>query len=979
MATRRARLQIKPNLGPRDPTKQANKTISSVVKEVKDDFSTPTGPQNEKQNTQDTLDVSVLDSPRQIFNESEKITSSDRNEHKEISAPAYVSEGCIIKTISVEAGVENTSPVANCSVSGTDETNCLISESKNETATDQIKDKNEHSKIEHSKTDTNASNGTGIVVRARFRRFGKVNIPNLKSNVQESKTLEKTNDKVPVDNNNQTSGTPLAVISSSVQASSLSITNVTEVSNKIVGQVDASDTQKEIAETFIAESSQRQPQNTDTVNFSKISDEEVAVQSNQLDLSQENETETLTKIIDKSVSEIVLEKPNDVRPELEISAGVTRQEFPKVNVVNARPRIRLPKVKPNIADAVRRPNKNLVADKTAESKEGPVLEASTKLLPVQEKEKEPVSPPQSQSMTPTPISLQCMPQTMTPTPISLQCMPQTMTPSPVPPQLMSPVNRSPVKHWTPVLNQSPVKNSVDKRTKTASISEPPPKKKKQPVIVAPTDQPPDRTKMRMKDMIYWNPSSNPMKSKEKATVEVKDTENKKENKVTKPVVEEVEEEEEGVEDALMNEDSNGSSALPVPQVTIGPDGSIIINEQSLIVDQKDQLPQEERGVIDETDFFTTYHSYRKQNRSKTWSAKETAKFYKALGLVGIDFFLIGKLFPTRKHFELKKKFLKEERTNKQLIDKVLKEGGRFNMAVFENLDADDREEEKQKNQRKEKKETSKERKLKKLPKKQKEEKKSKRKTQPKRNRSKNINYFEDSDSEIEEARTARNKSQKKETKISNTDGEVLEILLTMREGRIHLSDKETRVSPQPKVIVESNQGPSTTFFIPSQVNTPDQIDSQQGHTVTNTCYNSNSYSETNQFRFVTISPDTGEQIILEPKAHTPHQETYLVNSANTVEGEGVTARNSGQINAQQGTPDSIGITSQGLPQIVASSLPGGGPNIQLPLEMFNIQNGEDQFVLVTVLPENGEPGETVIHVYRLQGGNSVPQVPIQNL
>jgi hypothetical protein len=44
-------------------------------------------------------------------------------------------------------------------------------------------------------------------------------------------------------------------------------------------------------------------------------------------------------------------------------------------------------------------------------------------------------------------------------------------------------------------------------------------------------------------------------------------------------VHEVEKEEEGVEDALMNEDSNGSSALPVPQVTIGPDGSIIINEQ----------------------------------------------------------------------------------------------------------------------------------------------------------------------------------------------------------------------------------------------------------------------------------------------------------------------------------------------------------------------------------------------------------------
>ncbi|KAK3597610.1 hypothetical protein CHS0354_030156 [Potamilus streckersoni] len=983
MASRRARLYIKPNLSPKDPTTQANESISSLVKVVTDDLSTPIG--NEKQNTQETPD----DSPQQISNESEKITtSSDRNEHKETHTPEDVPEGCVDETRSLEAGVEYTPPLVDCSVSSTEETNCLISESKNESATDQIKDNNEHSKIENSKTDTN---DTGVVVCARFRRFGKVNIPSLKSNVQDSKTFENTNDQIPVDTNIKNSGRP--VISSSVQVSPLSVpqSNVTEVFNKIVDQVDANDTQKEIAETFVIEpvkvTSESQLQNTEVVNSSKIGDEEVVVQSNQLDLSQENVTENLTKIIDKSVSEIVLEKPNDVRqePESKILAGGTMQEFTKVNVVNAKPRIRLPKVKPNLADALRRPNKNIVAEETAEPREESVQEArnivaeetaepreesvqeaSTKLSSAEEKEKEPI--PSSQS------------QTMTPTSVTLQLMSQTMTPSPVPLQLMSPVNRSPTKHWTSMLNQSPVKNSVDKRSRTVSISESPPKKKKQLVIVAPTDQLPDRTKMRMKDMIYWNPSSNPMKSKEKATPYVKDKENKKENKVAKSVEEEIEEEEEGVEEALMDEDSNGSNALPVPQVTVGPDGSIIINEQSLIVDQKDELPREELEVIDETDVFTTYHSYRKQNRSRSWSAKETNKFYKALGLVGIDFFLIGKLFPTRKHFELKKKFLKEERTNKLLIDQVLKEGGRFNMAVFKQLDADDKEDEKQKNQNKEKKETSNERKRKKEPEKQKEENKSKRKTQTKKNRSKNINYFEDSDSEIEEARTARNKSQNRATNISNVDGELLEILMTMREGRIHSSDKETRVSPQPKVIVEPNQGPSTTFFMNSnQVNMPNQNDSQQGQNLTNTSYNSNSQSETNQFRFVTISPETGEQITLEPKPQTPDQETCLVNSANTIEGEGVTAGNSGQGIAQQETADSIGTASQGLPQIVASSQPGSGPNIQLPLEMFNVQNGEDQFVLVTVLPENGEPGETVIHVYRLQGGNNVPQIPIQNL
>ena len=50
---------------------------------------------------------------------------------------------------------------------------------------------------------------------------------------------------------------------------------------------------------------------------------------------------------------------------------------------------------------------------------------------------------------------------------------------------------------------------------------------------------------------------------------------------------------------------------------------------------------------------------------------ETAKFYKALSMIGTDFSMIQRLFSYRTRDELKRKFKREEKLNQALIDKIL--------------------------------------------------------------------------------------------------------------------------------------------------------------------------------------------------------------------------------------------------------------------------------------------------------------------
>lgn len=62
---------------------------------------------------------------------------------------------------------------------------------------------------------------------------------------------------------------------------------------------------------------------------------------------------------------------------------------------------------------------------------------------------------------------------------------------------------------------------------------------------------------------------------------------------------------------------------------------------------------------------------------------DTLKFYRALQNIGTDFLLMQTFFPKLTRKEIKAKFKKEERVNKELIDKALQNPLKFNISELE--------------------------------------------------------------------------------------------------------------------------------------------------------------------------------------------------------------------------------------------------------------------------------------------------------
>ncbi|XP_036134591.1 transcription factor TFIIIB component B'' homolog isoform X2 [Molossus molossus] len=197
-----------------------------------------------------------------------------------------------------------------------------------------------------------------------------------------------------------------------------------------------------------------------------------------------------------------------------------------------------------------------------------------------------------------------------------------------------------------------------------------------------TQKPADRSKMTMRDFIYYLPDSNPMtssleqeKKTEKSLTPVQTRE--QEDKST-PDVEDNEELEEEMDDG----------PLLVPRVKVAEDGSIILDEESLTVEvlrTKGPCVVEENDPIFERGSTTTYSSFRKNYYSKPWSNKETDMFFLAISMVGTDFSMIGQLFPHRARIEIKNKFKREEKTNGWRIDKAFQEKRPFDFDFFAHL------------------------------------------------------------------------------------------------------------------------------------------------------------------------------------------------------------------------------------------------------------------------------------------------------
>jgi len=63
-------------------------------------------------------------------------------------------------------------------------------------------------------------------------------------------------------------------------------------------------------------------------------------------------------------------------------------------------------------------------------------------------------------------------------------------------------------------------------------------------------------------------------------------------------------------------------------------------------------------------------SFRKNRRSTVWTSTETDMFYEVLAATGTDFYLMHDFIKTRSRAELKKKFNREERIDRERINEV---------------------------------------------------------------------------------------------------------------------------------------------------------------------------------------------------------------------------------------------------------------------------------------------------------------------
>ncbi|XP_003724124.2 transcription factor TFIIIB component B'' homolog [Strongylocentrotus purpuratus] len=189
---------------------------------------------------------------------------------------------------------------------------------------------------------------------------------------------------------------------------------------------------------------------------------------------------------------------------------------------------------------------------------------------------------------------------------------------------------------------------------------------------------PDRTKMTMGDLIYYNPRTNRMKitEAEKQNKKAK-TENIQKKKVTFST-----DEEQVEEDA---DDDTSSTTTMAPQVKIGPDGEIIIDQKSLYVEASPAKTFDlaDSEVVHEDSSHTTYSSFVTRKRTATWTEKDTRRFYIALSAVGTDFTTINAMFPSRTRAEIKRKFKKEERQNRKKVDLALVNRQELDMSLFD--------------------------------------------------------------------------------------------------------------------------------------------------------------------------------------------------------------------------------------------------------------------------------------------------------
>nr|CAD7458793.1 unnamed protein product [Timema tahoe] len=137
---------------------------------------------------------------------------------------------------------------------------------------------------------------------------------------------------------------------------------------------------------------------------------------------------------------------------------------------------------------------------------------------------------------------------------------------------------------------------------------------------------PARSSLTMFDLIYYNPTTNPMKKVVPSeSVDHTKSINEGENRLVEERLAE-----EAVDD-VTNSTSNveEETALPVPQVKVGPDGQLILDEMSLVIEttgaKKSREELENSSIVVDLGIgSTSYSAYSKKTykKGKEWSAHE---------------------------------------------------------------------------------------------------------------------------------------------------------------------------------------------------------------------------------------------------------------------------------------------------------------------------------------------------------------------
>uniref|UniRef100_S4RPG0 Transcription factor TFIIIB component B'' Myb domain-containing protein n=1 Tax=Petromyzon marinus TaxID=7757 RepID=S4RPG0_PETMA len=192
----------------------------------------------------------------------------------------------------------------------------------------------------------------------------------------------------------------------------------------------------------------------------------------------------------------------------------------------------------------------------------------------------------------------------------------------------------------------------------------------------------DRSQMTMKDLLYWVPRNNPMLSSGKDTASVPSI-------PCAPASSDPPAEVSPAAEAAPSLSSAGDAqSLLVPQVRVAEDGSIVLNEDRIAYPPRRptghplvQVSSSSRGH----NGTQTHNSSVPDHVVVVVVCAETELFFLAISMVGMDFSMIGQLFPNRSRVDIKNKFKREERCNPRKIDQAFRNKLPLDVSCFETL------------------------------------------------------------------------------------------------------------------------------------------------------------------------------------------------------------------------------------------------------------------------------------------------------